>query len=167
MCFAPQADVVGGAAVAAVGIDAMRHVDHRPGHVALAALPLILGVHQIIEAFVWWGLQGHVPQSAGRSALWAYLLIAFVVLPVLVPVAVFTLERGTRRRSQLAPFVVIGVGVGATLLVAMIHGPIGASLAPYHVNYLVEGGVGLPVTILYIVAVCGSLLLSGERMLIL
>ena len=40
---------------------------------ALAALPLLLGAHQVIEAFVWLGLQGHEPQELERIALWAYL----------------------------------------------------------------------------------------------
>jgi hypothetical protein len=158
---------MGGLAVTAVGVDAVRHVDHRPGHVALASLPLILGIHQVIESFVWWGLQGHVPPTAGTAALWAYVLIAFVLLPVYVPVAVFTLEGAGRRRWNIAPFVVIGAVVAIMLLIAVIRGPIGATLAPYHVNYLVGGGVGLPITILYIVAVCGSLLVSGHRILIL
>jgi hypothetical protein len=166
VCFAPQADLVGGLAVTALGVDAVRHVDHRPGHVALAALPLILGAHQVIESFVWWGLQGHVPSGAGRAAMWAYVLIAFVLLPVYVPVAVFTLERAGPRSTQLAPFVVIGAVVAITLFIAVIRGPVGATIAPYHVNYWVGGGIGLPITVAYIVAVCGALLLSGHRILI-
>jgi hypothetical protein len=167
VCFAPQADLVGGLAITAIGVDAVRHVDHRPGHVALASLPLILGVHQVIEAFVWWGLQGEVPPGVGHAALWAYLLIAFVFLPVYIPLAVFTLERAGPRRWRLAPFVVIGTIVALTLLVAMLRGPVQATLGAYHLDYCVGQGVSLPLTVLYIAAVCGSLLLSGHRMLIL
>ena len=98
--------------------------------------------------------------------MWAYLLIAFVLLPVYIPAAVFALERDGRERARIAPFVVIGAGVALILLLAMIRGPIGATLAPYHVNYWVGGGVGPAITLLYIVAVCGALLLSGHRILI-
>ena len=167
MCFAPQADLVGGLAVGAIGIDALRHVDRRPGHVALATLPVVLGAHQVVEAFVWWGLQGSVPQGVGRAALWIYLLIALVVLPLYIPFSVFTLERDGPRRWELAPFAALGGIVAVTLLMAMVRGPVDATLAPYHLSYRVDSGIGELITALYVVAVCGALLLSGHRLLVL
>ena len=64
----------------------------------MAKLPVLLGVHQLIEVFVWWGVEGHAPHALGRVALWMYLLIAFVVLPVFVPFAVLVIEPTGRRR---------------------------------------------------------------------
>lgn len=40
--------------VGVAAVDAWRHVD-RPSRRPLAALPAVLAVHQLIEAFVWWG----------------------------------------------------------------------------------------------------------------
>ncbi len=169
MCFAPQADLVGGLVVGAIGVDAVRHVDHRPGHVALASVPLVLGAHQVVEAFVWWGLQGKVPQGVGRAALWIYLLIALVILPVYLPLAVFMLERTRSARSRIAPFVGLGAAVAVTYLIGMVRGPIAATLAPYHVEYFFgrSGASGALIATLYVIAVCGSLLLSGHRILIM
>ena len=82
MCFSPQADLVGGLVISGIGVDVVRHVHRRRDHMALAALPLILGAHQLDEAFVWWGQEGHVPSAIGHVALWIYLLIAFVLLPI-------------------------------------------------------------------------------------
>ena len=67
--------------------------------IALAWIPVLLGAHQLIEALVWLWLQGHVPRGIGHVALWAYLLIAFVVLPIFVPLAVIAVEP-TRGRSR-------------------------------------------------------------------
>ena len=112
MCFSAQADIVGGTLVAAIGVDAYRHLRGRSSHLLLATLPVLLGVHQLVEAFVWWGVDGHVPRAVGRVALWTYLLIAFVVLPVFVPFAVLAAPavlaadalhkhtRATRRRER-------------------------------------------------------------------
>src|SRR6185369_2125571 len=86
VCFSPQADLVGGVAITAIGIDACRHLRGRRSHLLLATLPLLLGIHQLIETFVWWGVEGAVPAAVGSVALWLYLLIAFVVLPTFVPV---------------------------------------------------------------------------------
>ena len=125
--------------------------------------PLLLGVHQLIEDFVWWGLQGHVPHEVGRVALWAYLAIAFVVLPVFVPLAVLMLEPTVRRRWRMAPFVALGVVVSTVLLVAMLRGPVSAALHPWHLSYSVELRHGGIVVGLYVVAICGALLFSGYR----
>jgi hypothetical protein len=163
VCFSPEADLVGGVVVTAIGIDVLRHRDGRRSHIAICALPLILGIHQFVEAFVWLGLEHHVDAGLGRLAMWAYLSIAFVLLPVFVPVAVLLVEPNTRRRLRMAPFVVIGVAVAAVLLAAMVHGPVGVRLRPYHLEYAIRLSHGGIVVGFYVLAVCGAWLLSGYR----
>ena len=163
MCFSAPADIVGGTLVAAIGVDAYRHLRGRSSHLLLATLPVLLGVHQLVEAFVWWGVEGHVPQAVGRVALWIYLLIAFVVLPIFVPFAVLTLEPTAHRRWHMAPFVALGAGVSAVLLAAMLHTPIDVAAHPYHLTYTVQLSHGGLVVALYVVAICGALLFSGYR----
>lgn len=161
VCFSPEADLVGGLVVGAIGVDACRHLRGRRTYLLLAALPLLLGSHQLIEAFVWWGLRGDVPHAVGRVALWAYLLIAFVVLPMFVPVAVLAIEPSAQRRRRMAPFVAIGAGITVVLLVAMLRAPIDAVEHSYHLEYVLQLRNGGIVVALYVVAVCGALLFSG------
>jgi hypothetical protein len=163
VCFSPQADLVGGVVISAVGVDAVRHLRQRRDHRLLAVLPLILGAHQIIEAFVWWGQEGRVPAALGVAALWLYLLIALVLLPVFVPFAVRALEPPGHLRRRMVVFVAIGAGVSAILLWAMVRGPIGVHVRPYHLAYSLPLKSTMPVVFLYVVAVCGALLLSGYR----
>jgi hypothetical protein len=163
LCFSPQADVVGGLVICAIGVDAVRHIRQRRDFIALAWIPVLLGAHQFIEALVWLWLQGHVPHGIGQVALWAYLLIAFVMLPVFVPLAVIALEPTRRRKQMMAPFAAIGTAVAVVLLAAMVRGPIGVRLAPYHLAYSLRLPDGLWIVALYVVAVCGPLLVSGYR----
>ena len=163
MCFSPQADLIGGLIVGGIGVDACRHVRSRNDHLLLAGLPLLLGTHQLVEAFVWWGVEGRVAHSVERVALWAYLLIAFVVLPIFVPFAVRALEPTAARQSLMTPFIVLGAGVSTVLLIAMLRSPIGVSEHPYHLAYdlnVSHRGIVIP---LYVVAACGALLFSGYR----
>src|SRR6202047_651263 len=122
------------------GWDAPRHIRQRREFIALAWIPVLLGAHQFIEALVWLWLQGHVPRAIGLVALWAYLLIAFVVLPVVIPLAVMALETTRRRKWMIAPFASIGAVVAVVLFAAMVRGPVGVKLAPYHLSY----GIRLP-----------------------
>ncbi|MGH9120465.1 MAG: DUF6629 family protein, partial [Acidimicrobiales bacterium] len=155
--------LVGGAVICAIGVDVLRHVDRRRDHLAVAALPLILGAHQLDESLVWWAKDGNVPHDVGTVATWIYMLIALVLLPLFVPLAVLLMEPTARRRWAMAPFVAIGAGVGAVLRAAMIRGPISVTEHPYHLAYSVRISYGWLVVALYVAAVCGALLFSGFR----
>ena len=163
MCFSPEGDVAGGLAVTAIGIDTFRHLRGRKEYLALAALPLVLGAHQLIESLVWWQLRGDVPHGIGRAATWLYLVIALVVVPVLVPLSVMLLEPTRRRRRTILPFVLLGVAVAADLLVTMLHGPVTVRLGSYHLAYSIGLHSGVLLVGLYVLATCGSLLMSSNR----
>jgi len=163
VCFSPQADLVGGLVVTGIGADAFRHLRGRNNHLLLAGLPLLLGTHQLVEAFVWWGVEGNVAHAVGRVALWVYLLIAFVVLPIFVPVAVRAFEPTRARRKLMTPFIVLGAGVSTVLLFSMLRTPIGVTERPYHLAYSIDVSHGALVECLYVVAACGALLFSGYR----
>jgi hypothetical protein len=159
MCFSPEVDALAGLLVGVVAVDAVRHV-RRPEERALAVLPALFAVHQLIEAFVWWSLEGRIPTEVGEVAEVLYLVIALVVLPALVPIAVLELEPD--RRSWVAPFVVIGVAVSAILLYSLAVGPVAARVEGHHLAYDVEVWNGGLVTGLYVVTTCGALLASAH-----
>jgi hypothetical protein len=163
MCFSPTGDLVGGAVVVGIGIDACLHLKRRFEYVAIAALPIALGLHQIDETFVWWWLQGHVGSGVGEVAMWIYLVFALVVLPVLVPLMVFLFMRRSLRRWRVAPFVVLGIVVSGILLEAMLVGHPEARLGAYHLAYTIGLRHGTFIIGLYIVATCGPMLASGFR----
>jgi hypothetical protein len=163
VCFSAQADLVGGVVVGVIGVDVVRHVDRRRDYLALAALPLLFAAHQLDEAFVWWGLQGHIGPGLGRLAMWIYLLFAFVVLPVYVPTAIRALEPPGRRRSVITPFVGLGAAVSIVLLEAMVRGPVTVTLGHDHLSYGVGRHSGLVIVSAYVVATCGPLIFSGYR----
>lgn len=163
MCFSAQADLVGGLVIGAIGVDVLRHVKGRRDHLALAVLPLMFAAHQVDEAFVWWGLQGHVSASVGRVAMWIYLLFAFVLLPTYIPLAVLAIEPPGARRRVMGAFACLGVGVSGVLLAAMLRGPVTAGLGHDHLAYTTSLRSGALVVAAYVLATCGSLLASGYR----
>lgn len=165
VCFSPEADLVAGAVVTAAGIDALRHV-RAPREKALATLPVVFGVHQFIEVPVWWGLEGRVPAGVADPAAWAYLAIAFGVIPWLVPLAVRRLEVREDRRRLMTPLVWIGIVVAVALMIPTIQGPVVVTDGGNHVSYSVPLVAGGLVTVVYVVATCGSALLSSDRMVV-
>ncbi len=167
VCFSPEGDLVGGLVVTAIGIDAYQHLRGRNERLLFAAVPLVLGVHLLDESLVWWGLEGPVPHSLGKVAMWIYLVIAMLVVPVLVPLSIWKLQPTSRRRWIVAPFVGLGVGVATVLLITMLHGPVSVRLGSHHLAYSIGLGNGILIVGLYVVATCGSLLCSGYREIVI
>ena len=162
MCFSAQADLIGGVVAGAIGMDALRHV-RTASELPIASLPLLLGGHLLIETFVWWGLEGRVPVEVGTAAMWSYLIIAFVVLPPLVPLAIMAIEPNPMRRTLIAALGVLGAVVGLVLLLTMLRGPVVVHLGANHLSYDVGLPDGLLIVTLYVVATCGALLMSSHR----
>jgi len=158
MCFSAQADVVAGVVVGAIGLDALRHVRSR-AETALAAIPVVLAGHLLVEAVVWWGLEDRVGPAIWRPAVGLYLVLAFAVLPVLVPVAVAALEPASNR-GRLRGFTALGAAVAVVLTYAVVRGPVTASIEGHHIDYRVDLWQGGALVLLYVIATCGSLLAS-------
>ncbi|MFD8294318.1 DUF6629 family protein, partial [Streptomyces lavendulae] len=97
MCWSTAADLTAGTMVAVVGVVCVARV-RRARDLPVAALPLLLGAHQLIEAAV---------RDAGGGcgpATTAWAVIALPVLPVWVPLGVLLAARARGPRR--------GVGAG-------------------------------------------------------
>lgn len=156
MCFSAEMDLAAGAVITAVGIDTLRNVRTRD-QVAMAALPLVLGVHQLVETLVWWNLEGHVSDTIGDPAAWLYLFIALGVVPVLVPYAFLRME--VVRWPRLARgFFLTGLTAAVVNLAALGLDPVSRRIDGHHISY----SPGVPydglVLAAYVVATCGPAL---------
>jgi hypothetical protein len=163
VCFSPDADAVVGGIVVVIGVDALRQV-REPKQVLFAALPLLFGLHQLDEALVWWGLQGRISESVERVGVWIYVLFALAALPMLVPLAVYSIERSAARRKVIAAFSALGIGVGVALGVSLFRGSVNAAIGGHYIAYDVSAlHQGRDLTALYVLAACGALVLCSHR----
>ncbi|WP_372346286.1 DUF6629 family protein [Streptomyces sp. KL116D] len=161
MCWSATADLVAGTAVTAVGIACVaRAARTRPRAVPLAALPLLLGAHQLIEAVIWNDGGGSGPATV------AWAVIALPLLPLWVPLAVLCAAPPRARRRLLVPVAagvvtsaVLAYVLATTTVTAEVRGhTMGYAIGLPHAGWLVGG---------YLLATIGSLLLSGEAGLVL
>ncbi|MEO6958002.1 MAG: DUF6629 family protein [Antricoccus sp.] len=164
VCFSLQADLVAGVVLAPIAVLSLREVRTRR-ELPFALLPTVFCVHQLIEALVWLGLDGRVPEWVQAAAALAYVLIALPLLPLLVPTAILLLEpRGFRARTL--PFVGLGVIVAAVLLSAVLDGPIKVVRLEHALSYDVGLSHALLWIVLYVVAVTGPAPMSGYRSIV-
>src|SRR3984893_7357057 len=165
MCFSAEADLVTGIVVGAVGIDALRHV-RKPHQIALAATPVLFAVHEVDESFVWWGLHGQVAFPVEHAAIYVFLAVAFV-LPFWVPFAMLGVETKVHRRQLMGALLVVGTVTTVVLLVAIVRGPVGATIDGSHIAYSADINYAGILIALYVVATCGSCLVASNRWLVL
>ncbi|MCD9878667.1 DUF6629 family protein [Streptomyces guryensis] len=158
MCWSATADLVAGAGITCVGVACVARV-HRPGDLPLAALPLLLGVHQLVEARVW---------QVGGGTGWATVAWAVIALPLLavwVPLAVLcAVPRHAAARLTIP--VVAGGATAAVLEYAIATRPVRADIRGHTVGYVIGLPHGCVLIAGYLLATVGALLLSGDRRLV-
>lgn len=156
MCFSAEMDLAAGSVITAIGLDTLRHARRRE-QLAMAALPVTFGVHQLVETLVWWHLggdfDGAVSTDVGRWAMYAYLVIAIVVVPLLVPY-VFSRLRASRHPLVDQAFVLCGAFAAVGGSVGLLQGA-SARIDHHHIAYSVDGvPFGDLPFIAYVVATC-------------
>lgn len=161
MCFSAEADFASAAVIGAIGIATLTKVE-KAREIPLAAMPIAFALHQFVEGFVWRDLDAGHSSSTG-AAVYLYLAFAWVLLPVIVPVAIVLVEPPGPRRRRLAGFVVLGALAGAYLSIALVDGSVSAHAAEHTIQYGGAGDLAGVATVLYVLATCGPPLLSGFR----
>lgn len=164
VCLSPEVDLVAGAALTVVAVDCVRHA--RSGRtLPIALLPGLFAVHSVTSAVVWWGLRGDVPAAVGDAAAQFYMVVAFALLPVYVPVAIALLEPPGWRRDALILLAGAGTVAGVEFLWGLASGSGRATACDGYVHYLIIDAATIA-SVAYVVAALGAMLISSQRPLV-
>ncbi|MFD4923766.1 DUF6629 family protein [Streptomyces goshikiensis] len=155
MCWSATADLAAGTVITAVGVVCVLRV-RRARDLPVAALPVLLGAHQLVEAAVWNAGGGCGPAST------AWAVIALPVLPVWVAFGVLLAAAPGASRVLWGP-AAAGLATAAVLAYCLATRPVDAEVRGHTIGY----GVAVPYAPLvvagYLFATLGALLLSGDR----
>lgn len=162
MCFSATASFASSAAIAVVGVATLARSEHRREWL-FAAIPLLFAIHQFTEGGVWLALDGSTGWGGLQPWGFAYMLYAQGLLPLLIPLSIWLIEPGRRRRLLILPFLVLGLALTAYQLWALLNYPTAIAVEGHSVVYRNPSTHHLPIAILYVVATCGSLFFSGYR----
>ncbi len=164
MCFSFEADLVAGAVLLPLGVATLR-ATREPREWPLASLPLVFAAHQLIESLVWLGAEGRVSPDLAQAATVAYLAIAQVLLPVLVPIGAWLIEPDRRRRWLMLGTAAAGVATAAWFAWSLSAHDVGAHPVDHAMTYDTDIHIGPWVTAAYVTATCGAILLSSRKYL--
>jgi hypothetical protein len=164
MCFSAEASFAASGVLAATSVAIVRLPRDRHSH-PLSLFPAIFAAHQFIEGVLWLNQDGVLPDTYKAIGVPAYVLIAYVLWPILVPFAAYMTEPERGRRLIILACQVVGLGVGLSLLVALLQGPVDVSATCCSLIYHVSAPDSLLAP--YLVAVSIPFLASSRRSLVL
>ena len=112
MCYSAGASFVGGAVISAIGVATVKEVK-KPSQLAFASIPLLFGLQQITEGFLWLALTDPGYAHLERAGTYGFLLMARIIWPTMLPLSVMLMEEGGgNRRLQ---FILLGMGLSVSV----------------------------------------------------
>lgn len=135
MCFSASASFGAGAVLSIIGAASIKKTSSL-SQIYFASIPLIFGVQQITEGFLWLSLSNpsHGPSQQALTSV--FLFFAQVVWPVWVPLAIIKLEPKAKRRKLEKILVGIGILVSLYLAYCLFTFPVEAQIRGKHISYI-------------------------------
>jgi hypothetical protein len=90
MCFSAEASFAASGVLAASSV-AISRIPKERSSIPLSLFPAIFAAHQFAEGVLWLHHDGVLPDAYKVGALYAYVLIAYVLWPILVPFAAYSI----------------------------------------------------------------------------
>lgn len=162
MCFSATASFMASGIIGSIGVATLSHV-REPRALLFAAVPLLFAVHQFTEGFVWLGLNGKIGPVALDHVTFLFMLYAQGILPLLMPLAVLLMEPPGQRRAAIMALTVLGALVCVWMIYGLIFFESACFVEQYSVAYRNPLTGNFEVSLLYILATCGALVLSTHR----
>ena len=165
MCFSAAASFTVAAATGAVGIASLKLVRRR-NEIPLTFVPILFAGQQAIEGTLWLFLLGDGADSGAIGALsHAFLIVAEVVWPIFIPIAVLLVEPERLRRLALKIIVVLGMVLSIDLFQALSNDLPVAVVQGHSIRYPGYIEHLSWQQLLYLLCTCASLLFSSHRMI--
>ena len=126
---------------------------------------MLFALHQCCEGLVWLGLEGKISKTGLDHVSFLFTLYAQGLLPMLMPAAVALMEPAGWRRNMIAGLTAVGALVCAWDAYGLIFVPSRVFVDHFSIAYRNPLTGNLFISLLYILATCGALLLSSHRVI--
>ncbi|MES2591559.1 MAG: DUF6629 family protein [Bacteroidota bacterium] len=113
MCFSAEASFGASVILGTVGVFTLKKAN-TTSEKFFASLPLVFGVQQFVEGFLWIAIENNYVQLQNISTH-LFIIIAQIIWPVLVPFSIMLMEPEKKRKSLLNMFLLFG-GIASVYL---------------------------------------------------
>jgi len=107
MCFSPEASFGAAAVISTIGVISYRKAK-QPESKFLALVPLIFGLQQFFEGWLWLMLENEILARWEIHTTMGFLIFAWLVWPIYMPFALWKLEKKLARKKTLLVLLITG-----------------------------------------------------------
>lgn len=137
MCFSASASFLASGILITVGITTIKLCKEKK-HYPFAAIPLIFGLQQLCEGFLWLSLTRTEYNFLHTYSATTFLIFAQVVWPFLVPLSIYLMEKEMKRKKILIGLSWIGGILAIYLLYRLFFESFHAEIAWNHLRYEID-----------------------------
>lgn len=164
MCFSAGASFTGSAVLTAIGVASVRKVSN-PSQKLFAEIPLFFAFQQFAEGVVWLTFRSGGYHHVQMTAAYIFLIMALVVWPVMIPLAVLKMEEIKVRRKYIKIILASGVILSLYYTTCLVLYNVYPSINGFHIQYLNDFPVkfGIVAFCVYVIATLVPLFISSIR----
>jgi len=164
MCFSAGASFTAGAVISAIGVATIMNV-RKPSQKLFAVIPLIFGIQQLTEGFVWLALQNPGHLTIQKISTYIFLVVADVLWPVIIPGSLLLMEENMKKRKALRIFLIAGAVLSLYYAICLINFRVTPEILNCHIYYgsAFIPALMIPAFLLYQVVTLIPLFISGVK----
>jgi len=164
MCFSANASFTAGAVLTIVGVASINQV-RKPAHLIFAGMPLLFGIQQIFEGFVWLSLSKPYFYQMHDFFKYCFLFFAQIIWPTWIPLAFFSIETSPKRRKILQYFTLAGFMCSFILAYRLVFSSAVAEIDGCHITYTIISSENMMIVTssLYSLAIIVSPFFSSRK----
>jgi hypothetical protein len=134
MCFSATASFVAGGVLMATGAAAIKVCQNKK-HIPFASIPLLFGVQQVSEGFLWLALEKQQYSHWESNSTYFFLFFAQILWPFWVSFSIRLMELSPRIKQRLNFILWIGIIASTYLGYCLLNYNPKASISGYHIRY--------------------------------
>lgn len=137
MCFSAGASFGVSAVLIVAGIATIKQTKY-PSQIPFALIPLLFGIQQFIEGFLWLSLTKDNYSDFHEPTTYIFLVFAQVVWPALVPYSIWRLETDKFRKRILLYLTFIGLFISVYVIYCLFNFSVDSLISGSHIRYDME-----------------------------
>lgn len=164
MCFSSTASFIAGGALSIIGVTSITKAK-KNSQLMFASIPLLFGLQQVSEGFLWLSLQHFRFSSLQMEMTYVFLFFAQFLWTTWIPLSFRLIETNKVRKLMLTVVSVFGIMASTLLGLRLMFYPVTVEILQHHIHYGINSPQWMIIfsSLCYVMAIIFPPFLSSYR----